>query len=270
MLFNTPQLLVPRRNSAAASYSFTNSEASTLVAAMSVQPDVTRKGVIDTLVGALKTAGVWSKLDVLYVLAAHDAQAARLNWKAPASFALSEVSSPTFTTDRGYAGNGSSSYLSTGWVPSTDAVQYTQLAGHVAIWDRTSRAAGGTVEIGSTDGASSIYVLPRFTGNLYFGAVNQGGESVANSTSSGFFHVNRSNSNAVQFYRNGSSLGTGNQATGARNNKAVYIGAYNNNGTPGSFSTDQIAEASLGASLNSTEAADYYNALATYMTAVGA
>ena len=34
---------------------------------------------IKTLVDSLKSAGVWAKLDALYLLAAHDAQAARLN-----------------------------------------------------------------------------------------------------------------------------------------------------------------------------------------------
>jgi hypothetical protein len=38
-----------------------------------------RNAVIDTFIKALVSGGVWDKLDVLYVFAAHDSQAALLN-----------------------------------------------------------------------------------------------------------------------------------------------------------------------------------------------
>jgi hypothetical protein len=41
--------------------------------------------LIDALVGALKASAVWAKLDVLWVLAAADSQAARRNWIADAT-----------------------------------------------------------------------------------------------------------------------------------------------------------------------------------------
>jgi len=71
---------------------------------MSVAPSAARQLVIDALIRQLKDAGVWAKLDVLYVIAAHDIQAGRVNWKNPGTFTATEVSAPTFTTDRGYAG----------------------------------------------------------------------------------------------------------------------------------------------------------------------
>ena len=39
--------------------------------------------LIDKAIGQLKMAGVWGKLDALYLLAAHTSQAALVNWKAP-------------------------------------------------------------------------------------------------------------------------------------------------------------------------------------------
>ena len=71
---------------------------------MSVQPTNARKALIDALITSLKSAGVWAKLDVLWIPAAHDSQAGRLNWKSPGTFTLAEVSSPTFTLIHEYHG----------------------------------------------------------------------------------------------------------------------------------------------------------------------
>lgn len=55
-------------------------ETDALVARMEIAPSAARKKLIDDLIVELKSWGIWQKLDLLYILAAHDAQAARLNW----------------------------------------------------------------------------------------------------------------------------------------------------------------------------------------------
>ncbi|WP_336802535.1 hypothetical protein, partial [Kaistia sp. MMO-174] len=67
------------------------------------QPTTARKKLYNDLIVSLKTAGVWAKLDALYVLAAADAQAARQNLVANA-YNISASGSPVFTADRGYTG----------------------------------------------------------------------------------------------------------------------------------------------------------------------
>ena len=54
--------------------------ATALFARMTVQPDNTRKALINSTIVGLKASGIWAKADALYVTAAHDAQSARLNW----------------------------------------------------------------------------------------------------------------------------------------------------------------------------------------------
>jgi hypothetical protein len=71
-------------------YTPVNAEATALIARMTIAPNARRKRAIDTLIGALKTAGVWTKLDTFYVMAAHDAASARLNWIST-SFNLTAV-----------------------------------------------------------------------------------------------------------------------------------------------------------------------------------
>ena len=90
-------------------------------------PQSDQQELQNTLVTSLKSAGVWDKLDLFYVFASDcDSDFATLNWKAPSTFQISKVSSPTFTTDVGFSGNGTSYYLDTDYTPSDDGNNYTQ------------------------------------------------------------------------------------------------------------------------------------------------
>lgn len=81
----------------------------------------------NTLLTSLKASGVWNKLDVFYVFAQDGGSAfATLNWKNPNVNQSSLVSSPTFVTNGGFQGNGTSSYIDTNFNPVTQGVQYTQ------------------------------------------------------------------------------------------------------------------------------------------------
>ena len=91
-------------------------EALALFARMSSQPNAERKAAINDLITSLKTAGIWSLLDFFQIYAAHDSQAATLNWVS-SSFTAVPNGSPTWTADVGYSTNGSSQYISTGFRP---------------------------------------------------------------------------------------------------------------------------------------------------------
>ena len=234
-----------------------------LLARMQVQPDVTRMGHINTLIAALKAQGIWTALDVFYVLAAHDVQAARLNWVGN-PYTLTEVNSPTFETDRGFAGNGSTSYLDTGWAPAS-GVNWTQNNAGFGIWSRTAaQQANGCAGTSTT---ASVVIKPRSTTNVAQARVNE--TAVVNygavTDGSGWFTANRTGASATEAYRNAVSLGTGAVASAAVSSANINLGRANN-----FFAPVQMAAACFGASLNQTEQTDLYTALNTYMTAVGA
>src|SRR3990167_508614 len=84
-------------------------------------PSTQRKTDIDTLVRALKADGIWSLLDVLYVTAAADNQAAGINWKSPGTFTAIVLGTPAFVADRGYTGSASNA-LNTNYIPASDGV----------------------------------------------------------------------------------------------------------------------------------------------------
>jgi len=80
----------------------------------------------NTLLTSMKTIGVWAKLDVFYVFAQDgSAEFATLNWKNPNANQSTLVNSPTFVSNGGFQGNGTSSYIDTNFNPATQGVQYT-------------------------------------------------------------------------------------------------------------------------------------------------
>ncbi|MCC5808613.1 MAG: hypothetical protein JJU00_19960 [Opitutales bacterium] len=82
-------------------------EAEAVFSVMTTQPDATRKGLIDDVVTGLQAAGLWPKMHRLWVWAAHDSQAALIDW-ITATVDLTPVGSLLpFEADKGFYGNGS-------------------------------------------------------------------------------------------------------------------------------------------------------------------
>lgn len=235
-------------------------EASALFARMTTPPSGIRKSQINTLIRALKTGGIWAKLDCLWLMAAADAQAARLNWIADL-YNLTAVSSPTFTADRGYQGDGSSSYLDTGAAPSA-LTKFLQDDASLAVWCRTN---GNGLGIGRGTSGAPTLINPNNAGTSLLGRLNGQVVSVLTGTSQGLTLAQRTTSNDGEGFRNGVSLGTGTGASTAKDTVALRIG---NVGL--AFSNEQFAVALIGASLSSAQNLALYNALNTYLTAIGA
>lgn len=247
-------------------------EALTLFAAMSSQPDNTRKALINTVIAALKTAGIWTSLDVFYALAAHDSQAALLNWKNPATFTAAEVNSPTFTTDRGYAGNGSTSYLNTGFNPSTAGGNYTQNAASLGGFIQAANGAAANSNVwGYWDGTDGSSLSVPSVGNVVSARINQGPATTLSPYTSpvGFWAANRSASGATQFYLDGTALtpaSNANQGSTGLNNDTIKIGAISGS----FFSAARVGLIFIGGNMGTTAHAALSSAVSSYMTAVGA
>jgi hypothetical protein len=80
----------------------------------------------NTLLSSMKTIGVWAKLDVFYVFAQDGgSDFGTLNWKNPNVNQSTLVNAPTFVSNGGLQGNGTSSYIDTNFNPATQGVQYT-------------------------------------------------------------------------------------------------------------------------------------------------
>ncbi|MCX5516250.1 hypothetical protein C3941_19865 [Kaistia algarum] len=238
-------------------------ETRALIARMTTAPTRQRARLLDALIVSMKAAGVWTKLDALYLLAAADSQAARLNIVQNA-YNLSAVSSPTFVADRGYTGDGVASYLDTGFNPTTaPSPKFTLNSAHLAIWSRTNLISGTLFDAGNGNARinAGSNALNTMRAGLNDATLNNYG---AVGVSTGHFALNRSASGALQGYRNGGSLASQTTASTALSNANILLLTNQT-----SYSTRQLPAAHFGQSLTATEIAAIYAALNVYLTAVG-
>ena len=237
---------------------------------MTTPPSGTRAEIINNLIVGLKAGGHWSQLDVFYVFAAHAEDAALLNWRNPATHVPAGVSSPTFTADEGFAGDGAASYVRTNYTPSTEAVSYAQDNASMWAWCRTNAAAANTAICGGGNSGNLNLINPRNASDLMSYVINDNTAStVSNTDSTGFFGVTRSVATTQEAWKNGASLGSAAVTSVGLPAREQYICCYNLGGTASAFTTRQIAGAAWGASLAGLESV-FYSRLLTYMQAVGA
>jgi hypothetical protein len=238
-----------------------DADASALFARFTTPADSTRKGHINTLIVALKAAGIWTKLDRLWIMAAADSQAAQRNWIADANN-LTEVSSPTFTTDRGYQGNGTSSYVTGGTYASLTKFTRNDCCMFGWMWDS---AAVATSCFGA-DGNFNILLAGRAAGNVMFTRVNDGTGTTTQTVTDGkgLCGFSRALSTEYNSFK-GDTLALVTVTT--TNNPANTVSAGK---TGTQFSLGKFSALGVGSSLNQTEITALNNAMTAYMTAVGA
>jgi hypothetical protein len=232
-----------------------------------------RQTIVDALIVGLKSDGVWSKLDRLWLFAAENTQSALIDLVGLVS--ATPVSSPTFTPDQGYAGDGTTSYIDTLFIPSTHGVTYTLNSAHFSVWDTESPipSAGVASLLGCADTSQTTALYPNFNATFTIGVINEAGsEEDQTPWMSGVQHliVSRTGSNSVSLYGNGSvssgSPFTANTAD-ALGTRSFFVGGVNNAALV-QGRADQIAAVSMGGGLNATEAANLYARLNTYMGAL--
>lgn len=253
-----------------------DTDAIALLDAMTVQPSAIRRSLINSTISALKTANLWADIDVMYVLAAHDAQAARLNWKAPGSFAATVIGSPTFTSDQGYTGDGSTGALDTGWTPSTNGAAFTQNAAHASAWTLTSRSAGAPYALFGARRAvatANAELLPIFSlaADATFSRLNDAANGIAYvGNIQGFWVIDRPDATGTGVYLNNNTLtAPANGASVGLPDRSMYL-LSTNGGSVVRPSGDNIACFTAGAALGSTKRTAIYGIIEDYLQAVGA
>jgi hypothetical protein len=236
-------------------------DAAAYIAAMTVQPDATRQGVINALVTGLKTDGLWTKIDWLLLCLSHDAQAALVNAKTPTKIATIVGTLP-FTTDWGYQGPNASNanYIDIGEVFNASGNVYSQNSAFLLAY--TAGPGGGTDElIGtvSTGGNVDMSVTSL--------QINQTGSNANNITGSkpGMRIASRTGATAGEYYRDGvAKLG------GVLNTSAAVPAAHGAllRDTNGTANSNRMMVFASGSSLNATQAANLRNRILAYTTAV--
>lgn len=230
-------------------------DAQAYVNAMTITPDAARQALINDLIVGLKADGVWTALAGGWVsLANGDEQQMRLNMVDPTQEATA-VNSPTFTADRGFQGNGSTSYLSTG-VDSGDVSSSTN--GTLFRWINIDPSSNNSDDIGSGD----RYRIRTAADGSALCRLNQSNNTTA---ATGSFHcVVREDASTSVSYVDGGSPNTVSPISATSSGEIFILRAS-------SFSDSRAAVAGFTpSSLSAAQVLALYNRLNTYVTAIGA
>jgi hypothetical protein len=240
----------------------------------------TEKSAVNTLVVQMKADGTWTPMKAIYPMVGASAAACAQNLKS-ASFTGSFSTGWTFAST-GATPNGSSAYMNTNLVPST---QLTNRNTHLSFYSRTNQFPYTGANVQVAFGASiAPSFLPLFdlelNGNgsnvntflVYMNDYNTGFLTVANTDTRGFLFGNRPSSNVLNLFRNGTKISS-NTSTTAQSlpNVNLYMSGLNlsNSLAANTASNAQCAFSSIGDGLTDTQASDFYTAVQAFQTTLG-
>jgi hypothetical protein len=227
----------------------------------------TKKGHVDTLIATLKTAGVWSKLDVLNVWTESASAVAILDWKdlttVDSQVGCSFSATNGLTTD-GVTGSG----IQLNYNPNTAGGNFTLNSASMGIWLKTPASTTGPGIGGGTAWANIEDGSNRVGFRLNDGSTNNSATN-SNTDGTGLFVLSRVAADDKKSYKNGNTTPLGNHTTTSTSvaNSKMHV-ATNALGT--APYTSQILMSFFGGGLTATEQQDIYNAFNTYFTAIGA
>lgn len=172
------------------------------------KPSANQQILQNALVTSMKSAGTWAELDIFYMFANDGSQEfATLNWINPSAHQCTLTNAPTFTSNQGFFGTGSS-YISTNYTPSTQAVNASLNLASRLMWVYSSLGSTGDFFAGTNPrrgswrgGNPATEVRINASGNLATG-INLSGtglhlNSRPNSTTSEYKSINANDSQTL-------------------------------------------------------------------------
>ncbi len=204
-------------------------ETTTLITRFTTPPTDLVKAQINKRIARIKTAGYWTKLDVLVCCDIQDSQAATRNWITD-SINGTLVNSPTFTDGSGFKNNdGTFRYINTNFTPSISGTQHTlnngiffvNLSG-VSLSGTTIQAHGGkksAIETYATVIASHATVA--------YNRLNDNGTPTDTSIlTNGLMAVARNSSSVLRIYKNGGESTYNTNTTGLSTQVQHILSAF--------------------------------------------
>lgn len=226
-------------------------------------PSDAQKALQNQLLVNLKTAGVWSKLDTFANFATDgDSNFALIDWKRLTQYTA--VNSPTFTANKGFNGNGTSSYIDTNFNPATSGANYTlnNASRYVYLYSAT---VGQTGPLDGNDTVNNNNI--QRSGSTGNNRINQGSTVISPSFSytgtKGMKSIHRTSNTDLTLFNATTSATATNTGSASLPNLSQYIlrsgltySAHN-----------RISMYSMGASLIAENTA-YVNAFENYINSL--
>lgn len=192
------------------------------------QPSAGQQTKQNALVIALKAAGLWTPLDIFYVMANDGSKEfATINWKAPSSFqgVFTGANPITLTNNVGlYRSNLASNYVNTNFKPLTNGVQGTlndmgmfcgiqQISGATAAHFAGSDLNNDTIRFSATQTLTELN--------------NTGVLAITRGRTDGLYHT-KYTGGSLTMYVDGSQIGTSVlTATAINNFNTLFLGDGN-------------------------------------------
>lgn len=227
---------------------------------------LTEQNAVDALVVSLKANSLWTSMSAIYPMVGASAAACAQNLKS-SSFTGTFSGGWTYAST-GVTPNGTNAFMNTG-LASLSAL--SQNSNHMSFYSRSNIAASAAGEMGgySISGPKYFHMQIFYPGNIaYILLATATNPSINNTSSLGFFNGNRNSSTNISLIKNGTNIGSTTIASTLLNTYNIYIGALNQDGNTGSYSTKQCAFASIGAGLSDTQANNFYTAVQTFQTSL--
>lgn len=231
-----------------------------------------RQVLVSRFIRAEKASGAWALTDDYWCLWAESETQALTSLKQRRL--ATAVAAPTFTADAGYAFNGTSQYLNTGFIPSTHGVNCTGTNQRLGVYERTNVSASG-FSAATLDAATRVLAINNRNGTIAIGRHNSAAVNITLSLadSRGLKATSRaSGGTTVKLYDRGVKLtdGTATSVGSAAPTRSIYIGAVNNVGTAAAFRAASIGFVVVGGPLSDAQETAHYDAVQAWATAVGA
>jgi hypothetical protein len=200
--------------------------------------------------------------------------AATVNFISPAIRQATLVNSPTFTSNKGFTGNGTTQYINYG-VTLSGLTKYLQDDASIECFVGTNLGTGGAFIFGANTnangfGGSGSWLNPRNASDTLSATINDAGANISVSsisTSIGYHKLRRTAINLCTLFKNGSSLGTDTSNSETRVAIVLFGLCSNGNGTPTGFTARQLGFMRIGAASAGNEV-NAYNRWNTYYTSI--
>lgn len=248
-----------------------DSDAAAFIVASGIT-DPTQVAAIQSLVGALKSASLWTKLQAIWPFVGGTASAHKWNLKDPrdldAAFRLTFAGTWTHSSTGAKPNGAPGTFAETVWNPSTQA-SATDIA--FGFYSRTDSNAGQPYDIGNDSGAdaNATILIARYENNRsYFGVATSAYPSIASSDGRGFWATCRAGDGVTRGYLNG-ALVMFSADGGAMANSSLYLAALHRGSSDSYQSDKEHAFTFVGGNLTSGEQSDLYTAVQAYQTTLG-
>ena len=219
-------------------------------------PSASQQTKQNKLLVDLKNGGIWSHLDTFALFATDgNSDFALIDWKRLTQYTA--VNSPTFSTNGGFTGNGTSSYIDTNFNPTIGTNNYLLNDAGRFYWvdNRTGAQWEGVTSGGVNDSRNATTTLIR---------INQSASGLGVNVTfdvDGFHAINRTSSTNVELFTNTTQFSrTATSVSVANFNQFILRGG-------GTYNASRFRMYAMGGNLTSENTA-FYNALNTYFTSL--